>query len=211
MGFEDACFRDSEDDMIRALVASGHPYLQGITLEELDRDHFVRLRVAPNGDPFLPFAKGGFGTATGKCEFRAETLEYTPPIESRHGERGLRAKYPLELISPKNDDSMNSTFGNREDTDRDTSVVKIHDRDAAPRGISTGDQVRIFNERGSCLLMARVETSVPAGVVCAPSTRWAKRSPGGRNVNALTSERLTDMGGGATFYSCLVEVEKSGD
>src|SRR3989449_7796109 len=93
-------------------------------------DHFVRLRVAPNGDPFLPFAKGGFGTATGKCEFRAETLEYTPPVESRHGERRLRAKYPLELISPKNDDSMNSTFGNREDTDRDTSVIKIHERDA---------------------------------------------------------------------------------
>jgi hypothetical protein len=48
-------------------------------------------------------------------------------------------------------------------------------------------------------------------VVCAPSTRWAKKSPDSRNVNALTSERLTDKGGGATFYSCLVQVQKSGD
>jgi hypothetical protein len=37
--------------------------------------------------------------------------------------------------------------------------------------------------------------------------RWAKRSPEQRNVNALTSERLTDAGGGPTFYSCMVQVE----
>ena len=48
-------------------------------------------------------------------------------------------------------------------------------------------------------------------MVCAPSTRWASKSPAFRNVNALTSERLTDQGGGPTFYSCLVQVEKSGD
>lgn len=211
MGFDDACFTDSVDDMIRTLLASEHPFVKGITLEELDREHSVRLHIASNGDPFLPFAEGGFGTPSGRCEFKAETLAYTPPIESRHGERGLRNKYPLEMISPKNDDSMNSTFGNRDDTDRDTAVLKIHERDAVTRKIANGDQVRIFNDRGSCLLMARVDASVPAGVVCAPSTRWAKRSPGARNINALTSERLTDMGGGATFYSCLVEVEKSGD
>jgi anaerobic selenocysteine-containing dehydrogenase len=211
MGFDDACFTDSEDDMIRALLASEHPFVKDITLEELDREHSVRLHIASNGDPFLPFAEGGFGTPSGRCEFKAETLAYTPPIESRHGERVLRQKFPLELVSPKNDDSMNSTFGNREDTDRDTAVLKIHERDAVTRKIANGDQVRIFNDRGSCLLMARVDASVTAGVVCAPSTRWAKRSPGARNINALTSERLTDMGGGATFYSCLVEVEKSGD
>ncbi len=211
MGFDDACFRDSEDDMIRALIASDHPFLKGITIEELDRDHFVRLRVAPNGDAFLPFARGGFGTPSGKCEFNAETLAYTPPVESRHGDGALRGKYPLELISPKNDDSMNSTFGGRPDTDRQTSIVKMHAHDAEPRGIANGDQVRLFNDRGSCLLMAKVDGDVSPGVVCAPSTRWAKKSPAFRNVNALTSERLTDKGGGPTFYNCLVQVEKSGD
>ena len=52
----------------------------------------MRLRVASNGDPFLPFAEGGFGTPSGKCEFHAETLDYTPPVESRLGEPALRAK-----------------------------------------------------------------------------------------------------------------------
>jgi anaerobic selenocysteine-containing dehydrogenase len=211
MGFDEPCFRDSEDDMIRALVASEHPFVKGITLEELDRDRSVRLRVAPNGDPFLPFASGGFGTPSGKCEFHAETLEYTPPVESRLGETALRNRFPLELISPKNDDSMNSTFGNRPDTDRQTAIVKMHATDAAPRGIATGDQVRLFNERGACLLRAEVDGDVSPGVVCAPSTRWNKKSPDARNVNALTSERLTDKGAGPTFYSCLVQVEKSGD
>jgi len=211
MGFDEPPFHESEDDMIRALLASDHPFVKGITIEELDRQHFVRLRIAPNGDPFQPFAKGAFGTPSGKCEFHAETLEYTPPVESRHGDVALRDRYPLELISPKNDDSMNSTLGYREEVNRQTTQLKINAQDAAPRGIVTGDQVRVFNARGSCLLVAKVDTAVASGVVCAPSTRWPKLSPAARNVNALTSERLTDKGGGPTFYSCLVQVEKSGD
>src|SRR5580700_8564992 len=136
MGFDDACFADSDDDMIRTLLDSEHPFVHGITLEELEREHSVRLRVAHNGDPFLPFANGGFGTASGKCEFHAETLFYTPPLESRHGDAALRAQFPLELISPKNDDSMNSTFGYREEIDRQTSQLKISSLDAASRDIT---------------------------------------------------------------------------
>src|SRR5450432_306356 len=70
MGFEDQCFRDSEDDMIRTLLNSDHPFVKGITLEQLDREHSVRLNVSPEGTPFLPFAQGGFGTPSGKCEFQ---------------------------------------------------------------------------------------------------------------------------------------------
>jgi anaerobic selenocysteine-containing dehydrogenase len=211
MGFDDACFRDSEDDMIRTLLNSGHPFLDGITLERLDREHFVRLNVAHNDQPFLPFAQGGFGTPSGKCEFGAESLEYKPPVESRYGDNALRGKYPLELISSKNDDSMNSTFGNREGVDQDTSILHLHPADAEPRAIRTGDRVRVFNDRGSLLLKAHVDGVVQAGVVRSPSTRWLKRASDGRNANALTSDRLTDMGGGPTFYNCLVQVERCGD
>jgi anaerobic selenocysteine-containing dehydrogenase len=109
----------------------------------------------------------------------------------------------LELISPKNHDSMNSTFGNRPDVDRQTSIATIHPDDAAPRGIRTGDPVHLFNDRGECTLEARVEPEIPAGVVCVPSSRW------GKSVNALVSERLTDLGNGPTFYSCLVDLEKA--
>ncbi len=215
MGFHDPCFEQSEDEMMEALLGSGHPFVQGITLERLDREHSVRLNISPEGQPFLPFARGGFGTPSGKCELGAETMDYAPPAESRYGDESLRRKYPLELIASKNDDSMNSTFGYRAAVDADTSALHLHPRDAAPRAIENGDRVRLYNDRGSLVLCARVasesDTVVQAGVVRAPSTRWAKRSPDGRNVNALTSDRLTDMGGGPTFYSCLVEVERCGD
>ena len=205
MGFKDPCFAESEDDMIRGLLASGHPFLEGITLERLEQEHSVRLNVAAEGEPFLPFAQGGFGTPSGKCEFGAEDLEYLPPEESRLGSVSLRARYPLELISSKNDDSMNSTFGNRTGTDAQTSRLWMQAQDAGARGIVDGDRVRVFNDRGSLLLTAEVDGVVRQGVVRALSVRW------GQNANALTSDRLTDIGGGPVFYSCLVQVERCGD
>jgi anaerobic selenocysteine-containing dehydrogenase len=215
MGFEDSCFQDTEDDMIRATLNSGHPFLKGITLERLDAEHSVRLNVSDSGTPFLPFAKGGFGTASGKCEFGAESLGYTPPRESRMGDVGLRRKYPLEFISSKFDDAMNSTFGYRADVDENCSVLHLHCGDAGPRGIQTGDRVRVFNGRGALLLKAHVADSpsgmVAPGVVRAPAVRWAKNAEDGRSANVLTSDILTDIGGGPVFYSCLVEVERCGD
>ena len=208
MGFDDPCFRDSEEDMIRTLLDSPHPFVRGITLEDLDREHSVRLRIP---EPFQPFAAGGFGTPDGKCHFRAETLDYTPPVESRHGDHSLRRKYPLELISAKNDDSMNSTFGHRDSVDLQTATLHLSAADAVRRGIRESDPVRIFNDRGSVILVAKVDRTVQPGVVSAPSVRWGKRSPDKRNINDVTSDRLTDFGGGPTFYSCLVEVERIGD
>lgn len=211
MGFDDPCFAETEDDMIRTLLGSGHPFLDGITLERLDRERSVRLNVSPEGQPFLPFANGGFGTPSGKCEFGADSLDYRPPVESRFGSGELLTKYPLELISSKNDDSMNSTFGHRSAVDEQTSRLHIHQSDAMERGLTTGDLVRVFNDRGSLVLTAEVNGAVRQGVVRAPSVRWNKRAADRRNVNVLTSDRLTDIGGGPVFYSCLVQVEKCGD
>jgi anaerobic selenocysteine-containing dehydrogenase len=208
MGFADPCFRHTDDDMIRTLLDSPHPFVAGITLEELDRAGSVRLRVP---EPFRPFAAGGFGTPDGKCHFHAETLDYTPPVESRHGDAALKRRYPIELISPKHDDSMNSTFGHRDAVDLATATLHLNAVDAAARGIQTSDQVRAFNDRGACVLQARVDESVRPGVACAPSVRWGRRAPDKRNVNAVTAPRLTDAGGGPVFYSCLVEVERIGD
>ena len=208
MGFADACFEATDDDMIRGLLGSGHPFLEGITLERLEREHFVRLNLP---QPYLPFAEGGFGTASGKFEFGAEDLQYVAPVESRRGDLDLRRRYPLEMISSKNDDSMNSTFGHRDEVDWATALLHIHRDDAAPRGIHHGDPVRMFNDRGSLVLTAEVDGMVPPGVVRAPSTRWARRAADRRSANVLTSDRLTDLGGGPTFYSCLVEVERCGD
>lgn len=206
MGFTDSCFDDSEDDMIRQALDSRSPFLKGITLERLEREHSVRLAVSEEGAPFLPFAEGAFGNE-GKFTFGAEALAYVPPEESRFGRQSLKQKFPLELISSKNDDSMNSTFGHRADVDAQTGAAEIHPEDAAVRGIADGDNIRLRNDRGQYYCRARVVAHAKAGVVRVPSTRWAKRAPGGLGVNQLTSSRLTDIGGGATFFSCLVEAE----
>jgi anaerobic selenocysteine-containing dehydrogenase len=205
MDFTEPCFRDSDDDMIRTALASGDSFLEGISLEALDERHFIRLNLP---EPFLPFAEGGFGTPSGKCEFRAATLDYQPPLESRHGDASLRGRFPLELISPKGDNNMNSTFSSRPENDDFQSVLTLHPTDAAARGIADGDAVRVFNDRGECDLRARIETTVGEGVVCVRSTRWLRRAPDRRGINMLTPQRLTDQGGGPAFYSCLVQVKK---
>jgi anaerobic selenocysteine-containing dehydrogenase len=209
MGFEDPCFDDSEDDMMRQLLASGSPYLRGITLERLDIERSIRLSVAELDSPFQPFAAGGFKALTEKFEFGADALDYTPPVESRFGDKALRRRYPLELIPSKNDDSMNSTFGHRESVVMQTGIVQINAADAQPRGILDGDQVRLFNDRGTFQAVACVSDSVKPGVLRVPSGRWNRTPSDACGVNVLTSERLTDIGGGPTFFSCLVDAVRA--
>jgi anaerobic selenocysteine-containing dehydrogenase len=202
MGFTEPCFDDSEDDMIRALLDTPSEFLQGITLERLDAERSIELKR--NGE--TPFAQGGFRTPSGKFEFGAASLGYSAPVESRLGDAGLLRKFPLELISGKNDDSMNSTFGYRTDVDAQTARISIHASDAAARGILSGATVKVFNERGACYFTAEINDDVSAGVLRARSVGWRRNAKEQLGINHLTSERLTDMGGGPTFYSCLVEI-----
>ena len=206
MSFDDACFDESEDQMIKGLLNTKSKYFDGITFERLEREHSIRLNLSPLNEPFLPFAKGGFRTASGRFEFGADSLDYTPPVESRYGDAELMGKYPLEFISAKNDDSMNSTFGERSAVHEQTSLLSIHPEDAERRGIVDGMSVKVINDRGECFFQAKVNGEVQPGVVRAHSVRWSKCSPDKLGINHLTSERLTDIGGGPTFYSCLVDV-----
>ncbi len=86
--------------------------------------------------------------------------------------------------------------------------ITLHPTEAAIRDIAADDSVRVFNDRGECVLQAAVATTVPEGVVCMRSTRWPKLTADRSNANSLTSQRLTDKGGGPSFYSCLVQVQK---
>ncbi len=195
MGFDEPCFRDTDDDMIRQALDTPSPYLEGITLERLEREHFIRLNV-----PELPFANK-------LPDLDGGPLDYTPPLESRLGSE-RKAAYPLELVSSKNHDSLNSTFGFRAETDAQTAILEMHPEDAAPRGIEDGCAVEVFNARGTVRLSARVGAHVRAGVVRAPMVRWARKAADGSNVNVLTADRLTDIGGGPCFYNCMVEVRR---
>ena len=149
----------------------------------------MRLRRLADGEPFLPFAEGGFGTPDGKCHFRAETLDYTPPVESRHGDAALRRKYPLELISPKNDDSMNSTFGHRDAVDLQTATLHLQRgrrRARAASRLATRCACSTI-AAPACCVAERGWTRARRAWSARPSVRWGKRRPDQRNVNALTS------------------------
>jgi len=226
MGFEEACFRESEDQMIDAALDAKNPWLEGIDRERLESESHVRLNFGSAKDaregaratqPFLPFAFGNFRTPSGQAEFYSESLkaqgldpvvEFTPPDESRHGK--LKKSFPLELLARKSDNFLNSTFSNLPSVQQmeEPGLLEMHSADAQARGIAEGDAVKVFNQRGEITLKARVDGAVQPGVVSA-HLNWAKLTPGFRNINVLTSEKLTDMGNSATFYSVLVEVELS--
>jgi len=215
MGFPEPCFNDTGDDMIDQALDSKNPWLKGLSRGRLEKEGHIRLNFGTkDGEPFLPFAQGGFRTPSGKAEFFSEALkaqgldpvvEFVAPQESRHTGR---KSFPLELLARKADNYMNSSFSNLLSIQsmEAPDCLEMHGEDASARGIREGDRVRVFNDRGEIHLQARVDGTVQPGVVSA-RLHWAKLTPGLRNINVLTSEKLTDMGNSATFYSVLVEVE----
>jgi len=229
MGFQEGCFRESLDDMIDLALESDNPWMQALSRGRLEQGP-VRLNFSGQGSggegpvlepkanptPFLPFAEGKFHTPSGKAELYSEALqaqgldpvaEFKPPTESRHGNRN---GFPLELLARKADNFLNSTFSNLPSVQdmEELGLLEISAPDARARGIVDGDRVRVFNRRGEIALEARIDGKVRPGVVSA-KLQWAKTAPGFQSINSLTSEKLTDMGNSATFYSVLVEVELS--
>jgi len=214
IGLDHPCLRESDEEMARRAFDWDHQRMAGITFERLEKEGSVRLSVP---DPFVPFAEGAFPTPSGRCELRSEALAaeghdpvagYVPPRESGAAAPELARRYPLAFISPPAHHFLNSTFSAQPVFVRreGEAAVTIHPEDAGPRGISERQMVRVFNDRGSFLARAKVSDAARPGVVVGLSIWWAKMCPGGRNANAVTSQELTDMGGGATFFDALVEV-----
>ncbi|HMA87720.1 MAG TPA: molybdopterin oxidoreductase family protein [Burkholderiales bacterium] len=216
MGFDEPCFRDSDEQICAQALASASPRMRGVDWAAVKASGWRRLGVP---ERFAPFAEGGFPTPSGKCEFYSASLErqgvdplpfFNPPAESALNDPGLARRYPLSFLSPPARNFLNSTFANltRFRDGEGGPRLELHPDDAVPRSIRDGDTVRIFNDRGSFTLRAVVNGKPRPGVVVAPSVWWKKFSRDGGNANDVTSQRIADLGGGATFYDCLVEVEK---
>lgn len=212
MGFTEEAFRVDDDALIAQALDSGHAWFADVTKEALEERNQIALALPRNdAGESLPFSlREWFGHA----DRRAHLLpvpRWKPAEESRESDAGKSGKFPLEFLPRKADNYMNTTFANipvHQHMERRTEgVLEMHGTDATARGISNGDGVRVWNGRGAISLTALVNQSVPAGVVAA-RLDWQKLSEDGANVNQLTSQRLTDIGGGATFYSTLVEVAK---
>jgi anaerobic selenocysteine-containing dehydrogenase len=204
MGFDEPCFKDSDEELVQQALHG----VKGVTFEELQEKGWISLGI---GD--APFANGNFPTPSGKCEFFSERLKdldplptYIPPREDRLSNPDLARQFPLALISPPAHHFLNSTFVNLFAGKEIEPTLEIHPVDAASRTISDGLPVEVFNNRGSFLAKAVITDRTRPGVLAAPSIWWNKLVPGGRNANSTTSEEITDLGGGATFYDNLVDV-----
>jgi anaerobic selenocysteine-containing dehydrogenase len=214
MGLKDPHFEKSEETLIREALASDDQAVKGITYERLKAERSVRINV---GRPYMPFADGA-PTPSGKVEFYSEwmakqglpALPTYVPLQEGPENAELPRRYPLQLIVPPNRFFLNSSFSQSELLRRrqKAPTVFLHPEDARARGIKDGDPVKVWNDRGAAQFVAGVTDDTRSGVAVIEGIWWHKFQPGGRGVNVLTSDRVTDLGGGPVFHSNLVEIAR---
>jgi len=207
--------RASDDQLMRDVLIDAGVTTPRITLDELREVGSIRLEVPT---PHLPYARGTkMMTPSGRIEIECPRLEklgidplplYLAPLESEERSPELARRYPLALLSPPAHSFLNSTFVNVASLRRAAGkpTLEIHEDDARVRGVHNGQTVAIFNDRGTFTAEAVVTDKVRPGVVSAPSIWWGKLTADNTNANQTTSQALTDLGGGATFYDNRVEV-----
>jgi anaerobic selenocysteine-containing dehydrogenase len=207
MGYTESCFAD--DDLALCRMAYG----AAVDFEALLTTGFATLKT-----PEAPFAQGNFPTPSGKCEFfstrlAALGLDGLPDHVPNHEPFNSSADYPLAMISPPARNFLNSSFVNVKSLRENEGepLLEMHASDAAARKLQSGDVVRVFNSRGVYRCKLKISNRARVGVVNGLGVWWRKFSLGGANVNQLTSQALTDMGQGPTFYDCLVQVEADRD
>jgi anaerobic selenocysteine-containing dehydrogenase len=202
LGFDETCFAEDDESLCRSA------YGDRVDFDELLERGWASLKI-----PDAPFAHGQFPTASGKCEFFSERLarqgvDGLPDHVPNYEPAGSLPRYPLAMISPPARNFLNSSFVNvrsLRDIECDP-LLEIHPIDAAARGVASGTEVRVFNDRGEYRCKARISERARPGVVNGLGVWWRKLGLDGTNVNELTSQQLTDMGRGPVFYDCLVEV-----
>ncbi|HEU5382065.1 MAG TPA: molybdopterin oxidoreductase family protein [Ktedonobacteraceae bacterium] len=219
MGFTESWLHEDAEAVMRGILeasAPSNPCLEGITFERLRTEGSLPFNIPPERE--APFADGVFGTPSGKVEMYSEQAAergydpvpgWVPEVEARTGLDQPATKDPLPLLCPAAHHFVSSTFANLETlrAKEGKPTLRIHPIDAQARNIRSGQEVRVSNERGWCRLVAEVTTDVRPGVLATATVWWPSFSPDQQNVNATTSDRLADFGGGSTFYTNLVRVD----
>jgi anaerobic selenocysteine-containing dehydrogenase len=199
---------ESDESMLRAALASGHPWLEGITYERLWEEGYVRLNCP---EDWRPFAQGDFTTPSGKAELYSEWL-----LEGGHDPLpwagDIRTGDGLQLITGKSLHFLNSGYSNQERHRRRAGelLVEIHPDDARARSVETGTAVRVWNSRGEVRAVCSVSNRVRPGVAWMPFGGLTDAGGAKRSVNVLTAEEPTDWGGGSGLYDAFVEIAPAG-
>jgi anaerobic selenocysteine-containing dehydrogenase len=215
MGYTEPWLHQRSEAIIAEVLDATRDYnarLTGITLDRLQREGTVPYHTPDGMD--VPFAGGAFPTPSGKIELRCEAMithgvdslpDYLPPSEFR--DNGPRDGQ-LILLSGAAHHFVSSSMANQASlrAKEGQPQILLHEADALQRGIHDRTLVRVENERGWCVLLARISDEVQPGVAVAPKGQWAQHSPSGRGINQLTSDALADLGGQSTFHSTLVRV-----
>lgn len=206
-GFDTSAFDCDPQERLRAMLPEGAED----RLEELRQRPLV---LGGRGD--VPWAQGGFLTPSGKVEFVSEEaarlwgVDPVPdwsPLEDRPS-GAVGGNFPLQLLTCKTRERIHSQFGNLSSIRQveRRRVLEMHPLDALARGLRDGDRAKVWNRRGSVELEVCLTPGLRPGVVHVIEGRSIPQDP---LINLLTPDGVTDMGWGATFYECLVEVEKA--
>jgi anaerobic selenocysteine-containing dehydrogenase len=209
MGLDHPRLRDTDEDVARQLLG-GTP----ISFEELRERTYARTTGVAVGS--AAFAHGGFPTPHGRARLLDPALHrlgvdplvgYTPPLEA--ADPHLAERFPLVLIAPAGRFFVNSTFASLpwHASKMGPPRVHLHPDDAAVRGLVDGSAVRVHNDRGAFVAAVAIDDATRPGLAFTYKAYWARLSPGGSTVNAVTAVRDTDLGGGPTFHDTRVQVE----
>ncbi|SDN29224.1 Anaerobic selenocysteine-containing dehydrogenase [Paenibacillus sp. yr247] len=204
MGYEDEALRDSDEALVRqALDHPGNPALNNISYEQLLEKQFMKADVKP-------LLSAELKTPSGKIELYSHEMESKgfPPLPT-YTPLAYEGDLPFLFVPAPNHNFLNSTFAHNEKHIRMEKRPKLHmnEADASALGLVSGDVARIWNDRGECELVVAAGSDVLPGVVVSQGL-WADLPGNKALVNALTPDRVADMGGGATFFSGRVRVEK---
>jgi anaerobic selenocysteine-containing dehydrogenase len=204
-GFDDSAFLDSDKQLMDDAVRTGDRRLQGFNGSQLPLDRAL-VMTAPNDEPNLMCNTVKPDTPSGKVELYSESMQ------SAHGfglprYEPVATSQPFNLISPSSNDRTNATFGGHAASQK-TELIEINPADAQQLGVSDGQSVRVFNERGETQLIACVTDAVAAGVVYSAKGTWLGTSNTGQTVNALIDADLrTDIADGACYNDTWVGIE----
>ncbi|MCP5035850.1 MAG: molybdopterin-dependent oxidoreductase [Actinomycetia bacterium] len=207
MGLDEPSLQDDDETLIRQLLESDHPWLDGISYERLVSHTWARLNIAPGHRPNVDTPP-----ATPDGRLTLGPLSYSPATEGPDAKGDRFARYPLVLLSRKqHPEFLNANYGGsaRHLPRRGEPTLEIHPIDAATRGIVPGDLVTVHNARGSLTLAATISDVVQPGVVATPFGWWHRHTPDRRGVNVLTNPATPGDGiGSAAFHDTLVQVER---